>query len=132
MGRVSVLLTFLALAAACRHLPPDKGARAVVPAAQPVRRIPAAGEISGPWVSRALRGAVADLGHTALYVFGPEGRYTGALVTPTESVPIEGRYSLEAGKLSLDGGDVTFDAALADGILELTSPESYLELVPLR
>jgi hypothetical protein len=124
------LLVAAAVLAGCRHLPPDKAARAVAPAPAP-GRVPAAEEIRGAWFASAIRGALGELGQAAVYVFGPDGRYSGALVGPSECVPVAGVYAYDAGRLVLDGGELEFEATLKDGRLELHSPASYLELVPV-
>jgi hypothetical protein len=79
-----------------------------------------------------LRGALAELGHTAVYVFGEDGTYTGALVSDREATPIGGAYEYRPPRLSLDGGALVLDAALlGDGRLVLEAGDAYLELVPL-
>lgn len=125
MRRASLLLC-VALAA-CRHVPPDKEARAVVkPPA--VTRTPAAAELLGAWQSTALRGALAEFGHTAVYVFAEGGTYTGTLVSDKEATPIGGAWTYEDGKLSLDDGALVFTAAFVDDRLTLASPDGYAEL----
>ncbi|HEX5136457.1 MAG TPA: hypothetical protein VFY93_05775 [Planctomycetota bacterium] len=127
MRRASLLLP-LALAA-CRHVPPDKEARAVAPPEPPRVALDAQG-LLGAWTSVALRGTLADLGHTAVYVFDAGGRYTGALVSDAECTPIGGAYAFEAPNLSLDGGAIVFQARLlGDGRLVLEAPDTYVELV---
>lgn len=125
-ARVS-LLGALLLLAACRHVPPDKEARAVV-RAEPVRRTPSGDELRGLWVSRRIRGTLADLGTLAVYVFGPEGRYSGVVASSTESTPLEGTYSYADGILSFDDGAFEMRATLAGEHLELTSEAAYVEL----
>ena len=121
------LLAGLVLLAACRHVPPDKAARAVE-RPEPQRRAPSAKELEGLWVSQTVRGALADLGTFAVYVFGDHGRYTGALANRTESMPLEGSYTYAGGVLTLDG-DLEMKATLAGDHLELVSPAAYMELV---
>lgn len=127
MGPRASLLAGLALLAACRHIPPDKQARAVRQP-EPVRRTPTAEELKGLWISRTLRGALADLGSFAVYVFGEEGRYTGTLANEKETTPLEGRYRYADGVLTLDG-DLVLAATLVGEHLELVSKVAYLELV---
>jgi hypothetical protein len=130
MRRTSLLLLLLALAA-CRHAPPDKEARAVAPP-DPVRCVPEGPELYGAWRSTVLRGTLADLGHTAIYVFEKDGKYTGAMVSDEECTPLSGTYTYAASKLSLDGGAIVFKATLlGDGRLLLEAPDTYVELVPM-
>jgi len=130
MARTSAA-ALLCLLAACHHAPPDLEARAA-PAPVEVRRVPTADEIAGAWRSVAVRGDLAELGHTALYVFGPDGRYTGALAGDSECVGIEGRWTYADGRLDLDDGQLVFDVEMVDGKLRLTSPVAFLELVRAR
>jgi hypothetical protein len=125
MRRASLAL-LLALAA-CRHIPPDKEARAVAPP-EPPHVVPEASQILGAWRSTALRGTLAELGHTAIYVFAADGRYTGALVSEEEATPIGGTYTYAAGKLSLDDGAIVFTATLLGEKLALEAPDTYVEL----
>jgi len=130
MRRASLLLV-LALVA-CRHVPPDKEARAVAPPDPPHVELDAS-RLLGAWTSVALRGTLADLGHTAIYVFDANGRYTGAIVSDEECTPIGGTYAYEAPRLSLDDGAIVFEARLlGDGRLVLEAPDTYVELVPLK
>ena len=121
----------LVLLAACRHVPPDEAARAAPPVAPVVRRVPRADELRGSWISVEVRGEIEGLGHTFLYCFGEEGRYTGAVTSESECVPLEGAYALRSGPdkatLTLDGG-LDFEAAIIEERLELHSPGSYLVL----
>jgi len=128
MRAASLLL--LAAVAACRHVPPDKEARAVVKPPD-VTRTPAAAELLGAWRSVALRGVLADLGHTAVYVFAEDGRYTGALVSEHEATPVGGTYEYAGGQLSLDDGAIVFTAAFVNDRLTLSSADAFVELVPL-
>jgi len=129
MRRASILLLFAL--AACRHVPPDKEARAVAPP-EPLHIVPEAPDLYGSWRSTALRGTLADLGHTAIYVFGEDGRYTGALVSDKEATPIGGAYTYASSKLSLDDGAIVFDATLlGDGRLVLDAGDTCVELVPM-
>ena len=127
MRRASPFICLLALAA-CRHLPPDREARAM-PRPMAKARVPTAAELRGPWASRAVRGALADIGTFAVYVFGPEGRYTGALANQTESTPLEGTYVYADGTLTFDDGAIEMKATLVGSHLELTSEVAFLELV---
>lgn len=124
------LLALLTALAACRHLPPDKDARAVAPPPA-VRRVPSAAELRGAWVSRDLRGALRDLGHTAVYVLGPDGKYSGAILGDEESIPVAGAYAYEDGRLSFDDGALVFEVAEVDGVLEWSSPDAFVRLDPL-
>jgi len=128
--RHASLLLLVALAA-CRHVPPDKEARAVVkPPA--VTRTPEAAELLGAWRSTALRGTLAEFGHAAVYVFADGGTYTGALVSEKEATPIGGAWTYEGGELSLDGGALVLKASLLDdGRLVLEAADTYVELVPM-
>ena len=123
--RASLLLG-LALLAACRHIPPDSQARAVQHPA-PKRRAPSAQELHGLWVSRTVRGALADLGSHAVYVFGKNGRYTGTLANDTEATPLQGSYAYADGVLTIDGA-LEMKATLVGERLELVSQVAYLEL----
>lgn len=125
----AALLGALLLAAlpACRHVPPDPALRTAVPAPEPAR-VPAAEEIRGAWVARAVRGALGEFGHAALYVFGGEGRYGGALASDQAATLVEGTYRYDAGVLTLDDGTLVFEARLSGDRLQLSSPDSYLEL----
>jgi hypothetical protein len=127
MRRSSVLLLALA---ACRHVPPDKEARAVVPP-PPAARTPERAELLGAWRSVVLRGALAELGHTAVYVFAEGGAYTGALVSERECTPIGGAWGYENGQLTLDDGALVFSAGLVDDRLTLSAGDTYVELVRL-
>jgi len=127
MRRASLLLP-LALAA-CRHVPPDKEARAVAPPDPPHVELDES-RLLGAWTSVAMRGTLADLGHTAIYVFDENGRYTGAIVSDAECTPIGGTYAFDAPRLSLDDRAIVFEAKLLrDGRLVLEAPDTYLELV---
>lgn len=128
MRRASLLVLALA---ACRHVPPDKEARAVV-RPEPARAVPEASQLVGSWRSTVLRGTLAELGHAAVYVFGGDGTYTGALVSEKECTPIGGTYEYQAPKLSLDGGALVFEVTLlGDGALVLAASDTYVELVPV-
>jgi hypothetical protein len=119
--------SLLLLVAACSHVPPDKEARAIV-TPPPVARTPAAAEILGAWRSTTLRGALADLGHTAVYVFAEGGTYTGALISDVEATPIGGAYAYDEGRLSLDDGAIAFAASMVEDRLLLTAEDGYVEL----
>ena len=95
---------------------------------QPVRSVPAAADLLGAWRSFEMRGALEDFGHFALYVFGPDGVYSGALANDEASTPIEGRYTYADGALTLDDGALRFKVTRVDGDLELVSAGSYLRL----
>lgn len=125
------ILLLLAGLAACRHVPPDKAARAVEQA-RPVRTTPGAADLRGSWCSVELRGTLSELGHSVVYVFGADGAYSGAVVSEAQALPIEGRYTYRAGVLDLDDGAVEFRASSVGGQLELVSTDSYARLVPLR
>jgi hypothetical protein len=123
---VFALLALLATAA-CRHVPPDMDARVAAPP-PPERRAPMEAEIQGVWVSRSVRGAFADWGSLAVYVFRPGGTYAGALAGVQDCVPLEGRWTLADGVLTLDD-ELTLDAALVGDRLELSGENAYVELV---
>jgi len=111
---------------ACRHVPPDLDARAA--AAPPLeRRAPMESDLHGLWLSRSVRGAFADYGHVAIYVFRPGGTYTGALAGTQDCVPLEGRWRLAHGVLTLDD-ELEFDATLVGGRLELAGENAFVEL----
>lgn len=124
MRRASLLVALLALGA-CRHVPPDLEARAA-PRPPATARVPSAAELRGPWTSGTVRGALADIGTFALYVFGPDGRYTGALANETTSTPLEGTYAYADGTLTFDDGAVEMRAKLVGDRLELTSDDAFL------
>jgi hypothetical protein len=125
--RTASLFAFVAVLAACRHLPPDKEARAVGPP-RVERRLPAVAELQGAWVSTELRGALRDLGHTAVYVFGPDGKYSGAILGDEESIPIAGTYAYADGRLSFDDDALVFQVARVGGVLEWSSPDAFVRL----
>lgn len=120
-------IALLFLAAACRHAPPDREARAVAPSPQRAH-MPAVDELAGLWHSCALRGSFAELGTFAVYVFGPNGRYTGAVAGERESTPLEGTWSYADGVLTIDGS-IELRARLVGGRLQLTGSDTYLELM---
>jgi hypothetical protein len=127
MRRASLLVALLALGA-CHHVPPNPEARAAPrPAAK--ARVPTAAELHGPWTSGAVRGALADIGTFALYVFGPDGRYSGALANETTSTPLEGTYAYADGTLTFDDGTLEMTARLVGDRLELTSEDAFLVMV---
>ena len=125
--RTASSLILLFLAAACRHTPPDRDARAVAPPPKE-RHTPTSEELAGLWQSRAIRGAFADLGSFAVYVFGPTGRYTGAIAGNAESTPLEGEWTYADGVLTLDGR-LELQALIVGDRLQLTGPDAFLELV---
>jgi hypothetical protein len=104
---------------------PRRGARA------PEGRAPTEPELRGAWRSRVLRGPLTEFGHTAIYVFGPDGAYTGALVSDVESTPIAGTYRYADGVLILDDGALEFRALRFDDRLELDGEGGFLALEPL-
>ena len=121
----------LIVLASCQHAPPDTAARAAPDVAAVVRRVPRAEELRGSWISVEVRGDVEALGHTFLYCFAENGRYTGAVTSEVECVPLEGAYSLrihdDSAVLTLDDG-LEFQVALLDERMELQSPGGYLVL----
>jgi hypothetical protein len=125
--RTTRSIALLFLAAACRHTPPDKEARAVAPPEQ-VPHTPTADELAGLWHSRALRGAFAELGTFAVYVFGPNGRYSGAIAGERESTPLEGTWSFAEGVLTIDDS-IELRARVIGDRLQLSGEDAYLELV---
>jgi hypothetical protein len=126
--RTASLLVALLVLGACHHAPPDLEARAA-PRPPAMARTPTAAELLGPWTSGTVRGALADIGTFALYVFGPDGRYTGALANETASTPLEGTYAYADGTLTFDDGALEMKATLVGDHLELVSDDAFLEMV---
>lgn len=129
--------SLLLLLAACRHVPPDKEARAVEPppapepppAAAVAARPPSSrDEICGLWISEALRGRLAALGDAVAYAFSRDGSYTALFARGRDCEAAFGKWSYAAGKLTLDGGALLFDASLAGDRLTLSSPPDALLL----
>jgi hypothetical protein len=125
--RTTRSIALLFLAAACRHTPPDREARAVAPPPE-TARTPSADDLVGLWHSRALRGAFAELGTYAIYVFGPNGRYSGAIAGERESTPLEGTWTYADGVLTLDDS-IELHARLVGDRLQLSGADAFLELV---
>ena len=92
-------------------------------------RVPTAAELRGRWTSHVVRAALAEIGTFAVYVFGPDGRYTGALANQTESTPLEGTYVYADGILTFDDGALEMSARLVGDRLELMSEVAFLEMV---
>jgi hypothetical protein len=129
------LLAILVLSgpiASCVHVPPDPEARIAFRSPEAQRRVPAATEVPGAWISEENRGLLSDFGPWVVYVFDEAGAYTGAFVSPAECVPVGGTWTFDKGILDLDAGVLRFEASMVGNRLELLHPEGFLSLRRLR
>lgn len=107
----------------------ERGVRIAVEALE--WRTTTAADVPGTYVSTELRGPLAASLRKLVYLFLPDGTYTGAALLDDGAPHFEvvtGTWAVEAGLLRLDGGPPGTLEAAEDGSLRLAGDEGVVLL----